>query len=84
MGHTFLPGDEAWYATDSPTSQFSAVFEDDGDTGYFYAWDRAREEGSILDARRCSPSAMRPHSRSWKSDFGTATPEFALRLPKQH
>ena len=50
MGHTFLPGDETWYPSDSPTSQFSAVFEDDGETGYFYAWDRAREEGSILDA----------------------------------
>jgi hypothetical protein len=50
MGHNFLPGDETWYASDSPTSQFSAVFEDDGDTGYFYACDRAREEGLILDA----------------------------------
>ena len=50
MDHIFLPGEETWYASDSPTSHFSAIFEDDGDTGYFYAWDRAREEGAILDA----------------------------------
>ena len=50
MDHTFLPGEETWYPSDSPTSQFSAIFEDDGDTGYFYAGDRGRDEGSILDA----------------------------------
>ena len=48
----FLPGDETWYPSDSPSSTFSAVFEDDGDTGYFYAFDRAGKggEGEILDA----------------------------------
>src|SRR5215218_10143932 len=37
----FLPGDETWYATDSPASTYSAVFEDDGGTAYFYAFERA-------------------------------------------
>jgi hypothetical protein len=48
---TFLPGDETWVGSDSPTSAFSAVFEDDGDTGYFYAVERrAGGELEILDA----------------------------------
>ena len=45
------PGKKAWFASDSPTSAFSAVFEDDGETGYLYAWDRDRPEAArILDA----------------------------------
>ena len=44
QGETFL-------ASDSPTSAFSAVFEDDGDCGYLYAWDRDLPESArILDA----------------------------------
>lgn len=53
MPQTFLPGDETWYASDSPSSQFSAVFEDDGETGYLYAYERSTDgdgKGSILDA----------------------------------
>ena len=52
MSQAFLPGDETWYAIDSPTTSFSAVFEDDGETGYFYAYDRAGKngQGQILDA----------------------------------
>ncbi len=50
MGRRFLPGDETWYASDSPSTSFSAVFEDDGKTGYFYAYDRARADEPILDA----------------------------------
>lgn len=52
MPQQFLPGDETWYATDSPASTYSAVFEDDGGTAYFYAFDRAGNggEGAILDA----------------------------------
>jgi hypothetical protein len=53
MPQSFLPGDETWYPSDSPTSRFSAVFEDDGDTGYFYAFERSPENdggGTILDA----------------------------------
>ena len=50
MGKSFLPGSETWYATDSPTCNFSVIFEDDGDTGYCYAYDRASSEDPILDA----------------------------------
>jgi hypothetical protein len=50
MSQTFHPGAKTWYASDSPSSDFSAVFEDDGDTGYLYAYDRARQESPILDA----------------------------------
>ncbi len=50
MGETFLPGTETWYASDSRSSSFSAVFEDDCQTGYFYAYDRDQPTGRILDA----------------------------------
>jgi hypothetical protein len=50
MAHTFMPGTETWYASDSPTNSFSAIFEDDQDTGYLYAYDRANSEKPILDA----------------------------------
>jgi hypothetical protein len=53
MPQTFLPGDETWYPSDSRTSRYSAVFEDDGETGYFYAFERSpdgRGAGTILDA----------------------------------
>src|SRR6476659_4698216 len=46
----YLPGDETWLASDSPTSRYSAIFEDNGETGYFYAYERAQPEGAILDA----------------------------------
>ena len=51
MPKSFLPGDTTWYASDSPSAHYSAVFEDDGDTGYFYAYDRGTSGGgAILDA----------------------------------
>jgi hypothetical protein len=50
MGKSFLPGTETWYASDSPSGNFSVIFEDDGDTGYCYAYDRASSEEPILDA----------------------------------
>ena len=50
VGEKVQPGTEAWYASDSPSSDFSAVFEDDGDTGYLYAYQRGGEQGRILDA----------------------------------
>jgi hypothetical protein len=50
MGERFIPGTETWYASDSPTCNFSAIFEDDGDTGYFYAYDRSASADPILDA----------------------------------
>ena len=34
----------------SPTPPFAAVFEDDGETGYFYALDTTRTENPIVDA----------------------------------
>ncbi len=34
----------------SPASNYVVVFEDDGDTGYLYGIDPAREEQPILDA----------------------------------
>jgi hypothetical protein len=51
MAGSFTPGQKAFYASDSPTSSYSGVFEDDGRTGYFYAYDRAAERDKrILDA----------------------------------
>lgn len=50
MSQKFLPGRDAWYASDSPSGTFSAVFEDDGETGYFYAHDRSAQQQPILDA----------------------------------
>jgi hypothetical protein len=49
MNERFKPGAETWYASDSPSSTFSIVFEDDGDTGYAYACDRSHGQ-LILDA----------------------------------
>ncbi len=48
--HVFQPGDKSFAAEDSPGGKFSAFFEDDGDTGYFYAWDLTRTDHRILDA----------------------------------
>ncbi|MDE2257219.1 MAG: DUF2251 domain-containing protein [Xanthomonadaceae bacterium] len=50
MPYTILPGFEALITSDSPSSAFSVTFEDDGETAYFYACDRARFENPILDA----------------------------------
>ena len=38
-GQTFTVGNEVWFAVDSPGGRYSAFFEDDGETGYFYAYD---------------------------------------------
>ena len=49
----FTPGADTWVASDSPSTDFSAVFEDNGETAHFYAYDRARaarREMAILDA----------------------------------
>ncbi|MBN2320331.1 MAG: DUF2251 domain-containing protein [Acidobacteria bacterium] len=50
MAKTFLPGTDTWFAVDSPTANFSAYFEDDGDTGYLYAYDLKNSDSPILDA----------------------------------
>ena len=34
----------------SPYTQFAVVFEDDGETGYFYGLDTTRADNPILDA----------------------------------
>jgi len=46
----FKPGDKSFVAEDSPGGHFSAFFEDDGDTGHFYAMDLTRTDQMILDA----------------------------------
>jgi hypothetical protein len=48
---SFTPG-RAFLSSDSPTVPWSAVFEDEGTAGYFYACDRSwrTQEESILDA----------------------------------
>jgi hypothetical protein len=48
---TFTPG-RAFLSSNSHAVPWTAVFEDEGDAGYFYACDRSHErlEDSILDA----------------------------------
>jgi hypothetical protein len=48
---TFTPG-RAFLSSNSPTVPWTAVFEDEGPAGYFYACDRSQQtqEQSILDA----------------------------------
>lgn len=43
-------GHEFWFAWDAPVGSYSVIFEDDGDAGYLYAYDRSREDHPILDA----------------------------------
>jgi hypothetical protein len=46
----FRPGDETWCGADARVGTCSVVFEDDGDTGYFYAVERIDGKDRILDA----------------------------------
>ena len=48
---TFKPG-RAFLSSNSPSPPWTAVFEDEGPAGYFYACDRSQEthEHSIMDA----------------------------------
>jgi hypothetical protein len=46
---TLLIGQPTVVDSNSPTTSFATVFEDEGDTGYFYALDTRLEE-PILDA----------------------------------
>jgi len=73
---TFTPG-RAFLSSNSPTVPWTAVFEDEGPAGYFYACDRSREtqEESILDAmliyNRASlpnPDTERLASIQWSRD----------------
>jgi hypothetical protein len=43
-------GESAVLEGPSPSTPFAAVFEDDGETGYFYALDTTQGENPILDA----------------------------------
>ena len=47
---TFQPGDCVLLLCDAPGGSVSASFEDDGETGYFYAIDLTRTDNMILDA----------------------------------
>ena len=47
---TFKPGDQTSFRSDSLTHPHSAFFEDDGETGYFYALDLTRSDEMIVDA----------------------------------
>ena len=46
---TLIVGQETVLESNSPKNSFAAFFEDEGDTGYFYALDMERDE-PILDA----------------------------------
>jgi hypothetical protein len=45
-----LVGREVVIEGPAPDSPFTVLFEDDGTTGYFYAWDLEAEGNSIQDA----------------------------------
>ena len=47
---TFLVGQATVVEGPAPEGHFVAVFEDDGETGYFYALDTSVKEQSIQDA----------------------------------
>lgn len=46
----FTVGAETVLESGSPENSFMVVFEDDGDTGYFYGLDSSRDGNPILDA----------------------------------
>ncbi len=46
----FLVGTETVVMGDAPEGHLTAVFEDDGDSGYFYALDNSVEGNAIQDA----------------------------------
>lgn len=73
---TFTPG-RAFLSSDSPQVPWTAVFEDEGPAGYFYACDRSREthEEAILDAMLiynvsslADPERERIASVQWSAD----------------
>jgi len=47
---TICVGQEITIASASPITKYAVVFEDDGETGYFYALDTSQENSPILDA----------------------------------
>lgn len=68
-------GKEEFFAADDPTGRFGVFFEDDGKTGYFYAWEFGRTPNPIVDALHIYNvsrvvNAERPSELSivWSSD----------------
>lgn len=47
---TIHVGKETVVESPSPSTQFAVVFEDDGETGYFYGLDTKRQDNPIVDA----------------------------------
>ena len=47
---TFTPGDKSYVSSTSPLASVATVFEDDGDTGYFYALEGDCADMHIVDA----------------------------------
>jgi hypothetical protein len=47
---TLNVGVETVVQSDSPVGRYQTVFEDDGDTGYFYALDTEKADNPIIDA----------------------------------
>jgi hypothetical protein len=73
---TFTPG-RAFLSSESPAVPWTAVFEDEGPAGYFYACDRSQEtqENSIMDAMLvytvsalADPTSERIASVQWSRD----------------
>ncbi len=54
------PGDKSYVDSASPKTSFATFFEDDGDTGYFYAVERLGSDITILDAVQVYVAAVEP------------------------
>jgi hypothetical protein len=50
LSETITIGKQIALECSSPKARFAVVFEDDGNTGYFYSLNLSNEEQSILDA----------------------------------
>ncbi|MDE3199298.1 MAG: DUF2251 domain-containing protein [Acidobacteriota bacterium] len=48
--HSFKLGDGSLFETPAPGGRYTAFFEDDRETGYFYALDLSHSDDQILDA----------------------------------
>ena len=68
MSERFSPGSETWFASDSPGTRFSAVFEDDCETAYFYAYDREALANPILDGVRIYDAASVSDRSTWTAE----------------
>ena len=75
---TFTPG-RAFLSSNSPAPPWTAVFEDEGPAGYFYACDRSQEthEHSIMDA-------MLIYNATSLADPGKRAPRQRPMVPRRH